>query len=148
MAGAGFDAAMIRDRRRRPEGATRRVAYVWPASKISASKPSDAKIEVDGADWYEGKASCILLGNLGKLFGGVEAFADARPDDGELELGVVTAEGMLEWARMLARVATGTTPKSPFVADDEGAVGEGRARPQGAVRARRRRSNEAGRRSR
>jgi len=35
---------------------------------------------VDGVGWYKGKASCILLGNVGKLFGGVEAFEDARPD--------------------------------------------------------------------
>ena len=29
-----------------------------------------------------GKATCILLGNVGDLFGGVEAFEDASPDDG------------------------------------------------------------------
>ena len=34
-------------------------------------------------DWYEGPASCILLGNLGEVFGGVEVFPDARPDDVE-----------------------------------------------------------------
>ena len=59
-------------------------------------------------------ASCILVGNVGKLFGGVEVFEDAQPDDGELELGVVTAEGLLEWARALARTAVGTASKSPF----------------------------------
>jgi diacylglycerol kinase family enzyme len=64
--------------------------------------------------WYKGKASCILLGNVGKLFGGVEAFEDARPDDGKLELGVVTADGLVEWGRMIARTAIGTAAKSPF----------------------------------
>jgi diacylglycerol kinase (ATP) len=70
---------------------------------------------VDGADWYKGKASCILLGNVGKLFGGVEAFEDARPDDGKLEIGVVTAEGLLEWGRILARTAVASASSSPFV---------------------------------
>jgi diacylglycerol kinase (ATP) len=51
---------------------------------------------------------------VGKLFGGVEAFEDARPDDGKLELGVVTAEGLLEWGRMMARMAVGSASKSPF----------------------------------
>jgi YegS/Rv2252/BmrU family lipid kinase len=116
MAGAGFDAAMIRDA---GEGGLKerfgRVAYVWTGSENLRSKPFRADIKVDGADWYKGKASCILLGNVGNLFGGVEAFEDARPDDGKLEIGVVTADGLLEWVRMLARTAVGSASSSPFV---------------------------------
>ena len=115
MAGAGFDAAMIRDA---SNGSLKerlgRVAYVWTGSENLRSKPFRANIEVDGANWYKGKASCILLGNVGKLVGGVEAFEDARPDDGRLELGVVTAEGLLEWGRMIARAAVGPVDKSPL----------------------------------
>jgi diacylglycerol kinase family enzyme len=70
---------------------------------------------VDDCDWYEGRATCILLGNLGEIFGGVEVFPDARPDDGMLELGVVTAEGLLQWTRTLARTALGDPNRSPFV---------------------------------
>ena len=115
MAGAGFDAAMIRDA---GDGSLKerlgRVAYVWSGSENLRSKPFRADIEVDGAKWYSGKASCILLGNVGKLVGGVEAFQDARPDDGRLELGVVTAEGLVEWGRMIARAAVGSVDESPF----------------------------------
>src|SRR5258706_6385368 len=115
LAGGGFDAAMIRDA---GEGGLKerlgRVAYVWSASENLRSKPFRAEIKVDGVGWYKGKASCILLGNVGKLFGGVEAFEDARPDDGKLELGVVTAEGLLEWGRMIARAAVGSVSPSPF----------------------------------
>ena len=79
MAGAGFDAAMIRDA---GDGGLKdrfgRAAYVWTGSKNLRLKPFRAKIEVDGAEWFKGKATCILLGNVGKLFGGVEAFEDAR----------------------------------------------------------------------
>ena len=115
MAGAGFDAVMIRDAGGGVKKRFGRAAYVWTGSEHLRSKPFQAAIKVDGSPWYNGKASCILLGNLGRLFGGVEIFEDARYDDGKLELGVVTAEGLLEWSRMLARVAVGTPNTSPFV---------------------------------
>ena len=115
MAGAGFDAAMIRSA---GKGALKerfgRVAYVWAGSEELRAKPFRARIKVDGTTWFKGKASCILLGNVGELFGGVEVFEDARPDDGLLEVGVVTAEGLLEWSRMIGRAAVGTASKSRF----------------------------------
>jgi diacylglycerol kinase family enzyme len=115
MAGAGFDAAMIHDAGENGlKDRVGRVAYVWTGSRNLRAKPFRAKIDVDGVRWYKGKASCILLGNVGDLFGAVEAFEDARPDDGLLELGVVTAEGVLQWGRMLARTAVGSASKSPF----------------------------------
>jgi YegS/Rv2252/BmrU family lipid kinase len=115
MAGAGFDAAMIRDA---GDGGLKerfgRAAYVWTGSENLRSKPFAAEIKVDGVRWYQGKASCVLFGNVGKLFGGIDVFEDARPDDGQLEVGVVTADGLLEWSRMIARVAVGGADKSPF----------------------------------
>jgi diacylglycerol kinase family enzyme len=114
MAGAGFDAAMIRDAGTLKDRIGR-AAYVWSGSKNLRTKPFRAEISVDGVAWFKGRASCILLGNVGELFAGVEAFEDARPDDGVLELGVVTAEGAVEWARTIARAASGTSHRSPFV---------------------------------
>jgi diacylglycerol kinase (ATP) len=113
MAGTGFDAAMIRD-----AGGLKdrfgRAAYVWTGAKNLRLKPFRAKIEVDGAEWFKGKATCILLGNVGKLFGGLEAFEDARADDGKLEVGVVTADGVLDWSRMITRAVAGSVAQSPF----------------------------------
>jgi diacylglycerol kinase (ATP) len=114
MAGAGFDAAMIRDADDLKERIGR-AAYLWSGSRNLRGKGFGAEIAVDGTDWYEGNATCILLGNLGDIFGGVEVFPDARPDDGMLELGIVTAEGLLEWTRTLARTAVGDPNRSPFV---------------------------------
>jgi len=114
MAGVGFDAAMIRDAGTLKDRIGR-VAYVWSGSENLRLKAFNATIKVDGVGWYKGKATCILLGNVGNLFAGVEAFEDARPDDGLLELGVVTAEGLIQWARTIARTAIGTAAKSPFV---------------------------------
>jgi diacylglycerol kinase family enzyme len=57
----------------------------------------------------------VLLGNVGRITGGIPAFDDAEPDDGFLEIGVATAGGALEWARTLGRVAVGRSERSPFV---------------------------------
>jgi diacylglycerol kinase (ATP) len=115
MAGAGFDAQMIREADAGLKDRIGRVAYVWTGVMQLGRKPFEATIKVDGSTWFEGKASSVLLGNVGELFAGVEAFEDARPDDGVLELGVVTADSVLDWVRTIARTAAGASSTSPFV---------------------------------
>jgi diacylglycerol kinase (ATP) len=115
MAGAGLDAAMIRDADGGLKDKLGRVAYVWTGVRNIREEPFRAKIKVDGTSWFDDTASCVLVGNIGRLIGGVDVFEDAAPDDGQLELGVVSAEGMVDWLRTATRVAVGTTSKSPFV---------------------------------
>ena len=115
MAGAGFDAQMIRGAEAGLKDRLGRIAYVWTGLKELGRKPFGTSIKVDGTSWYEGEASCVLLGNVGELFAGVEAFENAKPDDGVLELGVVTADSKLDWARTIARTAAGASSSSPFV---------------------------------
>jgi YegS/Rv2252/BmrU family lipid kinase len=114
MAGAGFDAAMIKGADDLKE-CLGRAAYVVSGASRLDSETFEAKIKVDGTRWYKGPASCILVGNVGELFGGIEVFADAQPDDGKLEVGVLTSEGPVQLARAAARTALGSAEKSPFV---------------------------------
>jgi diacylglycerol kinase (ATP) len=115
MAGAGLDAHMIRDADGGLKDRFGRLAYIWTASKNLRAEPFKAKIDINDELWYKGNASCVLLGNVGSLFGGIEAFDNAEPDDGLLEVGVTNAEGLGQWARTVARTAVGSTSKSPFV---------------------------------
>ena len=115
MAGAGLDARMIKEADGGLKDRFGRLAYIWTASKNLRAEPFGATIKINDELWYKGSASCILLGNVGSLFGGVEAFDNASPDDGLLEVGVSNAEGLGQWARTIARTAVGTTNKSPFV---------------------------------
>lgn len=115
MAGAGLDAHMIQEADGSLKDRFGRLAYIWTASKNLRAEPFKARIDINDELWYKGSASCILLGNVGSLFGGIEAFDDAKPDDGLLEVGVTNAEGLGQWARTVARTAVGTTSKSPFV---------------------------------
>jgi YegS/Rv2252/BmrU family lipid kinase len=114
MAGAGLDAAMMKDSDELKDKIGR-VAYIFGGAANITSDPFEAKIEIDGTLWYDGPASTILVGNIGELFGGIEVFEDARPDDGQLDVGLLTAEGPLQIARAAARTVAGDTHKSPFV---------------------------------
>jgi diacylglycerol kinase family enzyme len=115
MAGAGFDALMIRDADRSLKDRVGKLAYVFTGAKNLRAARTPVRIKVDGATWFKGKASCVLVGNVAKILAGVTAFEDARPDDGRLELGVVTADGVWQWTRALTRTAVGHAEKSPFV---------------------------------
>ena len=115
MAGVGFDARMIKDADRGLKNRIGRLAYAWTGLRNVEGAGRDVRVKLDGDTWYRGRASCVLLGNVGTITGGIPAFADARPDDGWLEVGVVTAEGAVEWARTLGRMVTGHPDRSPFV---------------------------------
>jgi YegS/Rv2252/BmrU family lipid kinase len=115
MAGIGFDAEMIRDAGRGLKDRLGRAAYFWTATRHLARARSAMTIKVDGTRWFDGRASCVLLGNVGRITGGVPAFDDGRPDDGWLEVGVATAEGPVQWARTLGRMVIGRSDRSPFV---------------------------------
>ncbi|MEH1102594.1 diacylglycerol/lipid kinase family protein [Micromonospora sp. CPCC 205561] len=115
MAGAGFDGDLIREADRRLKGRLGRLAYMWTGLRHVRGELVRTRITVDGTDWFDGEASCVLFGNVGTITGGIPAFDDARPDDGCLEVGVSTADGAVEWARTLGRMAAGRSEQSPFV---------------------------------
>jgi diacylglycerol kinase (ATP) len=114
MAGVGFDAAMIRAAGSGLKDRFGRAAYIWTGSRELRTKPFHARVKTDGVTWYDGEASCILLGNVSRLFGGLEVFEDVQLDDNQLEVGIVTASGMVAWLRLLGRAVVGSAASSPL----------------------------------
>jgi YegS/Rv2252/BmrU family lipid kinase len=114
MAGVGFDAIMMRDADSELKGRFGRLAYVWTGVRATHMTSRNVRIEIDGKLWFKGKASCILLGQMGTLAAGIRAFPDAQPDDGLLEVGVVTAKNALQWARVLSRLVMEDAKHSPL----------------------------------
>jgi len=115
MAGTGFDAMMIRDA---DDGDLKdrfgRVGYVVAGMRNRDVSPAQAVIEVDGLPWYTGEASCLIVANVGTILGGLEAFPEASPTDGRLEVGVVSARKSSDWARLLASAVVKRTHESPL----------------------------------
>ena len=115
MAGAGFDARMIAGVDRRTKDRLGRATYLFSGARSLFARRVNATVEADGRRFFEGPVSCVLAGNVGKVLGGIEVFPAARPDDGLLQLGVVSARNPGDWMRTLARVAAGRAERSPFV---------------------------------
>lgn len=114
MAGSGFDALMIRDADESKERLGR-LAYIRAGITHLDTPGTEMKIRVDGRNWFEGRAACVLVGNMGRITGGIAAFPDARPDDGRLDIGVITAEHRRDWLRIGMRAVTGHIDASPLV---------------------------------
>ena len=115
MAGIGFDGAMIHDADRKMKDRLGKLAYVWTGLRHVNGDPATARITIDGTTWFDDEASCVLIGNVGTITGGIQAFDGAKPDDGWLDVGVATAQGALQWARALGTMAVGRSDSSPFV---------------------------------
>lgn len=115
MAGAGLDALMIKDADAGLKDRFGRAAYIWTGARNLKTSPVKAKVEVDGRKFHKGEITCVLVGNVKDVFGGIEVFDGSRPDDGLLEVGIVTAKSQADWLRTVSTMVLGRTENSPFV---------------------------------
>jgi diacylglycerol kinase (ATP) len=120
MAGAGFDARMIDDA---DDGKERfgMLAYVRAGlHHARCGDRFDAQVTVDGEPFFAGPAACVLVANIGTLKAGVAAFPAASPTDGRLDVGVVTAAGLRQWAAVLAKTVRRKGDESPHTTIRQG----------------------------
>jgi len=115
MAGLGFDAQMIDAADSGAKEKLGKLAYVRSGVGAMRAAPTKLRIKVDGTPWFKGKATCVLVGNVSTASGGLVIFNDAEPDDGVLDVGVVTAKGTAQWLRVLTRAKQKKADQSPFV---------------------------------
>jgi diacylglycerol kinase (ATP) len=115
MAGTGFDAVMIRDADSGLKDRLGRFGYVVAGIRGVGRDAVQARVEVDGMAWFKGPATCVLVGNMGDVLGGISVFPDALPDDGRLDVGIITADSVVDWARTLGRTLVGHPATSPFI---------------------------------
>lgn len=104
MAGSGFDALMIRDANETLKSKVGTAAYVLSGARNLKSGLVHTTITVDGSVWFSGRTTMVLVGNFGEISGGLEVFPDARPDDGVLDIAVMWASNLREWASVAWRL--------------------------------------------
>ena len=106
MAGMGFDAAMMEDA---PEGLKKRLgwaAYLVSGAKHLTDRPMRVTLLIDDGAPRHVLARTVLVGNVGTLQGGVPLLPDAEPDDGVLDVAVVSPRGVGQWLSVAFRVLT------------------------------------------
>jgi diacylglycerol kinase family enzyme len=97
MAGMGLDAAMLHDA---PAALKARIG--WPAYGLAALRhlcalPMTVEISLDGAQPFTRQARTVLVGNCGRLQGGIRLMPDAVPDDGVLDVAVLMPPRRRNW---------------------------------------------------
>jgi YegS/Rv2252/BmrU family lipid kinase len=104
MAGMGFDAAMVGGA---PERLKRHLG--WPAYAVSAarhlrSRPMRVEVRLDDRPPLHRRARSVLVANVGRLQAGIRLLTDAEPDDGLLDVALLTPRKLRHWAVLAAAV--------------------------------------------
>ena len=115
MAGVGFDAHIMQIADGNLKKRYGQFAYVLAAVRATRKPARWMDIRVDGAAWFAGAASGVLLGQMGRLTSGLVAFPDAQPDDGLLEVAVIRAETTIQWLRVLGRLVIRQAARSSLI---------------------------------
>jgi YegS/Rv2252/BmrU family lipid kinase len=113
MGGIGFDAAMLRDADPELKEHLGAVAYVLSGFKNLRRRATRFQLRLDDRPPVERRGQGVLIGNLGRLQGGLPVMPDARPDDGLLDVAVLRTRTMLDWLALAARVVTRRRRKDP-----------------------------------
>ena len=106
MAGMGFDASVMADAPEKLKAQFGWPAYVVAGMKHLNGKRFDVEVSIDGGPPQHRQARTVVVGNVGRLQGGVELLPDADPDDGELDVVLISPKGIIGWASVGAHIAT------------------------------------------
>jgi YegS/Rv2252/BmrU family lipid kinase len=107
MAGMGFDAAMMRDTIPQLKARVGALAYIAGALRHLRARAVEIQLQLDGRATVVAEASMVLVGNMGRLQGGLRALPDADARDGLLNVAIVRADSITSWARVAWRLLRG-----------------------------------------
>jgi diacylglycerol kinase family enzyme len=100
MAGMGFDAQMLDSTSETTKKRIGWPAYVVGAAKHLRDRPMRVSIKIDDEPPLRRRARSVLVANVGRLQGGVRLLTDAEPDDGWLDVAVLTPRTLGHWMAM------------------------------------------------
>jgi diacylglycerol kinase (ATP) len=106
MAGLGLDAAIMDSTSEQLKNRIGWGAYVPAGFKNFLSERFKVTLTVEGGPEETKRARMVVIGNCGKITGGIDLLPDAEPDDGMLDIIVLAPRGLGQWVSVAGRVLT------------------------------------------
>jgi diacylglycerol kinase family enzyme len=106
MAGLGFDAEIMANA---PEGLKAKVgpaAYVVSGARNLRGPQFRVRVTIDDQEEFTRRARTVVVGNCGKLLGGLVLMPEAQIDDGLIDTVILSPQGIVGWAAVAARIAS------------------------------------------
>ncbi|CAN5921687.1 diacylglycerol kinase family protein [soil metagenome] len=100
MAGMGFDAAMVGDASEELKARFGVGAYVWSAVQRLRDHSMRVTIRLDDDPPLRRRARTVLVANVGRLQGGLRLLTDAEPDDGKLDVAIISPRSLRHWVQL------------------------------------------------
>lgn len=105
IAGLGFDAAMVADTDEELKARMGWIAYFVAGVRHLHSRRMRLELSQDGSAWQRLRLRSVLIGNCGRLPGGITLLPDAEIDDGWLDIGTIdTRGGIVGWGQLFGEV--------------------------------------------
>ncbi|WP_404390633.1 diacylglycerol/lipid kinase family protein [Humibacillus xanthopallidus] len=106
MSGIGMDAAIMAGTN---ESLKKKVG--WPAYLVSGAKhlispEFRVKVRVDHEPEFRRRSRMVVIGNCGRLLGGLVLMPSALVDDGRLDAVIASPRGLVGWVPVATRVVT------------------------------------------
>ncbi len=97
MAGMGFDAHMLDATNDTAKKHFGWLAYVAGAARHLRDRPMRIRLTLDDRPAFTRRPRTVIVGNVGRLQGGMRLLTDAQPDDGRLDVAVLSPRTLRHW---------------------------------------------------
>jgi len=104
MAGLGFDAAMMAGVTEQLKARVGWLAYVFSGITNLNGEAVRVRLSADDGPEISRRVRTVIVGNCGRLTGGIVLIPDAEVDDGWLDVVALSPRGVVSWASMATRV--------------------------------------------
>ncbi len=113
-AGVGYDSAVMATADAELKRRFGLLAYIYAALKhLGSTEATEFEVEVDRRPAERIAGHCLLLANIGKLFGEFDLFPDSRPDDARVDVAVLTLADLNDLLTLSGHVLQGTIHRHP-----------------------------------
>ncbi|MDN5765961.1 MAG: diacylglycerol kinase family lipid kinase [Humibacillus sp.] len=106
MGGLGMDAAIMAGTNENLKNKVGWPAYMLSGVKHLVSPEFRTTVQIDDEAPFRRRARMVIIGNCGRLLGGLVLMPNARVDDGQLDAVIASPRGVVGWVPVATRIAT------------------------------------------